>query len=101
VGLVAVAVLFGGLLAVFERLLPATAEPVGAILRVAWMFFVGLRVMYGDPQLVWFSGLHLLALFALLLWVRAFVGGAGERHIPRPPLDGSDKIAVATAGSGR
>jgi hypothetical protein len=93
-GVVIVAVLFGALLAMFERTLPATAEPFGAILRVGWMFFVGLRVMYGDPQLVWFSGLHLLVLFALLHWARVFVA-AGESQ--PTPWTQRDRSGNATA----
>ena len=72
-GVIVVAALFGALLAVFERLLPATPDPLGAILRAAWMFFLGLRVMYGDPQLVWYSGLHLIIVSALLAWLAVFL----------------------------
>ncbi|TFG53000.1 MAG: hypothetical protein E4H37_04455 [Gemmatimonadales bacterium] len=72
-GVILITALFGALLASFERLLPATSDPLGAILRVAWMFFLGLRVLYGDPQLVWYSGLHLIVVSSLLVWLAVFL----------------------------
>jgi hypothetical protein len=72
-GVVIVTASFGALLAMFEKVLPATQDALGAVLRVAWMLFLGMRVMYGDPQLIWSGGLHLLVLTGLLLWLRAFL----------------------------
>ena len=79
-GAVIVSGLFGALLALFERAFPATSDPLGAILRVAWMFFLGLRVMYGDPQLIWFSGLHLIVITGVLLWLRVFLSTGQPEH---------------------
>jgi hypothetical protein len=72
-GVVALLIVFGAVLGVFERVLPASADPLGAVLRAAWMFFMAMRVLYGDPQLVWGGGLHLIVLTALLLWLRGFL----------------------------
>jgi hypothetical protein len=63
------------------------------------MFFVGLRVMYGDPQLVWFSGLHLLMLSTALLWVRVFAADAGRRPTPWTPRDSSGDAALGASGA--
>jgi hypothetical protein len=68
-----VLVAFGGVLAWLGRLLPATKDPVDCVLRAAWILFVALRVMYGDPQLIWPGGLHLLIMAALLMAVRILV----------------------------
>jgi len=72
-GVVMVLVAFGGVLAWLGRLLPATKDPVDCVLRAAWILFVALRVMYGDPQLIWPGGLHLLIMAALLMAVRILV----------------------------
>jgi hypothetical protein len=63
--------------------LPATTDPVDCVLRSAWILFISVRVMYGDPQLIWPGGLHLIILSILLLLVRILA----ERRPPtRVPL---------------
>jgi len=75
--------MFGALIAWCERLLPATTDPVDCVLRSAWILFISVRVMYGDPQLIWPGGLHLIILSILLLLVRILA----ERRPPtRPPV---------------
>jgi hypothetical protein len=51
-GVILVGTLFGYCLARAETLMPASQEPVNAVLRAAWMLFLARTVMYGDPQLV-------------------------------------------------
>lgn len=51
-GVMVVGVLYGFVVARSERWVPSTREPVGAVMRAAWMLFLARTVMYGDPQLV-------------------------------------------------
>jgi hypothetical protein len=69
-GVVLVLTGFGALLALFERWLPAGPDPVDCVRRSAWILFLCVRVMYGDPQLIWPGGLHLIVMEGLLLIAR-------------------------------
>jgi hypothetical protein len=59
-GVVLTATLFGVLLRLGERLLPAGSDPLRAALRVSWVLALAFRVMYADPQLFWRPCLYLL-----------------------------------------
>ena len=75
-GVVLLLTAFGVLLAGLERGLPASPDPVDCVLRAAWILFISVRVMYGDPQLIWPGGLHLMVMAILLLSMRILA----ERH---------------------
>jgi hypothetical protein len=81
-GVVLLLLAFGVLLAMLERALPPSADPVDCVLRAVWILLVALRVMYGDPQLIWFGGLHLFAIAALLPVAHALVRRRGPNPHP-------------------
>jgi hypothetical protein len=49
VGLILTCFLFGVSLSFFEKAFPSDGDPIVIIFRVAWIFFMGFRVMYADP----------------------------------------------------
>jgi hypothetical protein len=88
-GVMALMLVFGMLLVLLERMLPANSDPVECILRAAWILFISLRVMYGDPQLVWSGGLHLVTAGLLLVFARLLLEGAR----PGQPVPGPETAA--------
>jgi hypothetical protein len=87
VGVVVVAWGFGWLLSAFERALPPGRDPLPAVFRASWMFFLAFRVMYADPQHATSSGFYLLLTTGLLVLpqLRVTLAGMLARHAARAP----------------
>ncbi len=84
IGVVAVSLAFGAALTLCE---PVFSGRKGAVFRMALLFFMAFRVMYGDPVLAAQAGFNLILIVALLLLPRAL------RHALSRP--GTRRMAIA------
>jgi hypothetical protein len=91
-GVVLLMLVVGTVLVFFERILPPSPDPTDCILRAAWILFAAVRVMYGDPQLVWSGGLHLILMALVFVAISLVLHGR--------TLRGSRAVVVGTPGSG-
>ena len=97
-GVLVVAFGFGWLIAWFERLLPPSPDPLFAVFRSIWMFFVAFRVMYADPVQVSAAGFYLMVTTGLLLaprvlrWLRPLPIAA--HAAPGAGHDGPDRAVL-------
>jgi hypothetical protein len=69
IGVVVLLLLFGACLRLADRLFENQNETVLEVFRVAWMFFLGFRIMYGDPVNSLKVGFYLVVGTGLLLFV--------------------------------
>jgi hypothetical protein len=87
-GIVIVGYVFGATLRVADDTL-SWRSPVVAPLRVAWIQFLGTRVMYGDPAHGIVSGFGLAVVTVLLVvWARLAFVGAQPPHRTREAVAG-------------
>lgn len=70
IGVVLLLLLFGATLRMADRLFSGRNETIIEVFRVAWMLFLGFRIMYGGPVISLKIGFYLVIGTALLLLVR-------------------------------
>lgn len=57
---------FGIILGCFDHILPHTKSPTWATLRVAWLIFLPMRLVYGDPSIILKIGFTLIVCTAVV-----------------------------------
>lgn len=65
-GVLIVCFVYGLLMRIFDRLLPAKSDPIFVIFRTAWIMFFAYNVMYGNPHHILVTGFSLFIATATL-----------------------------------
>jgi hypothetical protein len=84
IGVVILLLMFGASLRLADRIFANQNETVIEVFRVAWMFFLGFRVMYGDPVNSLKIGFYLVVGTILLLLTRRRSTTHPEIIVPFP-----------------